>query len=186
MPRRVEAQADTLGLWTPGYRDRWNGSSGWCTELTRTQKGLYTQITEQPGITRAGVISVGADVLAEQHPDTTPEEIEADLAVLISKNYIVQDGSVLWVRSWFKYARNIANPKYLAPILDAIRAISKARLRNTVARSLIETLAAMQQDGKKFSPDLIAMVVAFGDQMGLSTLALTGANRPVRSSSARK
>lgn len=167
MARRAENFTDSLGPWTPGYRNKWAGASDWCSELTRAQKGLYHQIIEQPGISRAGVISIGADVLAEQHPDCTPEEIEADLAVLVEKNYIVRDGSMMWVRSWFKYDRNICNPRYLTPLLDAARSISKASLRKRVATSLIETLTMIQSEGKVISPTLYGMATKFAKEVGV-------------------
>lgn len=171
-PRRNTSFTDELGAFTPGYRRKWAGETDWCTELSRTEKALYTQLLEQPNITRAGVIAVGADVLAEQHPNCTPEEIEKDLLVLIEKNYIVRDGSLLWVRSWFKYDRNLGNPKYLQPILDAVQNIAKARLRGQVAQSLIDTYVAAFEKGKPFSQLLAQMIHDFATSQRISAKGL--------------
>lgn len=171
-PRRNTSFTDDLGNFTPGYRDKWAGETDWCVELTRTEKALYQQLIEQPGITRAGVVAVGADVLAEQHPDCTPDEIEKDLLVLIEKNYIVRDGSLLWVRSWFKYDRNLANPKYLRPILDAVQHIAKARLRTQVAQSLVDTYVAFHKKGKPMSRDLAQMIHDFAADLKVPSSGL--------------
>lgn len=172
MARYVDPFTVSLGAFTPGYREKWNGNTDWCRGLTRTEKALYQQIIEQPSITRAGVLATGADVLAEQHPDTSTEEIEADLATLIEQNYVVKDGSLLWVRSWFKYDRNLLNPRYLTPILDSIRSISKAGLRHKVAEALIETLVMVAREGKSFNPTLATMAREFAQESNVSTRGL--------------
>ena len=75
-------------------------------------------------------------VLAEQHIDVEEADLDADLDALAAAGWIVRDGSVIWVTSWFDTQRNLRNPKYLKAAVDAVKAIPKQAVREQAAQAL--------------------------------------------------
>ena len=164
MPRAAPPSKAALGLWTPGYRKKWVSDPDWSEGLSRLGKALYTQIIEQPSISRAGVLQVDAEALADQHADTTADDIERDLAELREKNYVIQSGPWLFVRSWFRYNRSTRNINHLQPILRDIETIGRKDLRKTVTSALLKSLADAAQEGEKFAPEVATACAAFTEK----------------------
>lgn len=153
---------DDLGLWVPQYRDKWRSGSQWCTNLSRTEKALYAQITEQPTISRAGVLLADTEALAEQHPDATEEEIVKDLDGLVSKGLLESSGQWVFICSWFReYERNIRNPNHIPSITRDILNIQRRELRMTVSQALLDEFRDAADYGEVFASAVIDVLRRF-------------------------
>lgn len=139
MPRRTRTNRE-LGGFTPGYRRKW-ADPEWQLGLTRLEKALWQQLSEQPTMSHAGVLQVDCDTLAEQHPDCSPHDIERDLAGLQSKGYIRREGQWLHLIGWFANNPSMNNPNHLLPTLRAIDTIGRRQLRLDVSTELLNYYA---------------------------------------------
>ena len=160
MPRKVPPTKAALGLFTPGYRTKWSDPE-WTNGLSRTAKGLYQQIIEQPAISRVGVVTRDPQALADQHYDARVEEIEEDLRELEDKRYILTYGPHMFVRRWFRYNRSSRNVNHLGPMLREIDGIGRKELRIVVVQALLEDLCESARQGEPLAPAIIDLLTEF-------------------------
>lgn len=180
---RSTRTARKLGPFTPGFRTKWSDPR-WQQSLTRLEKGLWHQLTEQPILTHAGTWQVDCEALAEQHPDTSPAEIEADLDALVAKGYIRREGQWIHIVGWFSNQLSMNNVNHLIPTLRAIDMIGRHALRRSVTEDLLAHYAAEVADNEILSPALVSALREHAAKWQVAFPEVLA--RPVRSISSAK
>lgn len=106
--------------------------------LPASAQRTYIMVITQPDITAAGTLPLTVGRWAQLAPDTTRESIEADLALLESRRFVIVDRSTeeLLVRSFVKHDHGYGNPKRLPSILQAAKAILSRILRRVLRREM--------------------------------------------------
>lgn len=185
LPRKPSQTKAQLGTYTPGYRLKWNQPS-WI-DLPRTAKGLYSQLSENPSISAAGVLMCDPVALAEAHPDCTPEDIEQDLDILEKREYIARSGMWLFMLDWFRNNRSTRNPNHLIPILNDIDRIGRRDLRLRAISALLKDIEESARLGEPLSNDVIIRLDLFTTRYEIPLPeAIRDAKSPQRSPSRQR
>lgn len=168
MPRKRNESQSRLGQFTIVYRSRWQDRA-FTQGLTWDEKAMLDQLQTFDGISAAGVVRAEAEILAQKHPDRSPEQIESYLTGLQAKGRIKRAGSETFLVDWFiRQPAQLRAPKNVTAMLQAIKRIGYDGLRETATMALFDALIEIEAvDKKATTGDIRRLCSAFASEWEL-------------------
>lgn len=143
MPRKQNASQVNLGQFTIIHRQRWQERT--YTRLTWDEKMMLNQLETFDGISAAGVVRADPEILAQQHPDRSADQIRQYLEGLINKGWLDHSGSEFFVRNWFsRQPSQLRKETGVKSMAFAIRRIGYDDLRKLVTTALFDALLEIE------------------------------------------
>lgn len=163
--------------------------------LPAAPQRTYLMLVTQPDISGAGTLPLTVRRWAQNAPDTSREDISADLKALEAAGFIYadEDTEELLVRTFVKHDKGYTNPKRKPVILSAAAAIESPKLRRVLwseleklgladsLPQLSETSTDSLSDSQSASDRVVVTVVT----TGTSTLDPHSTTQPPAAARAR-
>lgn len=106
--------------------------------LTASQQLLYIKLVSQPDVSLAGVITFAPRRWVAQTADVTSDALDADLAYLCERRYLVIDDDTqeLLIRSYVRNDESWKSPRTMIGIGNAVERVLSDMLRGVISTEL--------------------------------------------------
>ena len=117
--------------------------------LDASAQRLYLLIISQPDLTHCGAIPIRPRRWARLAPDTTIDDIETALAILIAARFVIgdRDTEELLVRSFMRHDGATVNPNLRKAMTTAIHQIESVELQTVAAAELAKAVDKHPPEG---------------------------------------
>lgn len=125
---------ETAAPWRASYSSKWDDPD-YCA-LPALHKVIYDQIVDLADA--AGSYTINPDLIADKHPDVTEHDVKEAVDNLVERQFLLKDGSVVLIRTYFRYTRRLTRSQQVRQATTAVWKIPKEDLRHTAAKYLLQ------------------------------------------------